>query len=98
MCVSRLCHLTRMVLRPAPKPRMRALAQSDNPPLQLQLALAIEELLQEGCPLIVVRAKDRLNNPLSSGYTDFLLNVRLANGPHSSHVGELQVCSLHTNL
>ena len=38
--------------------------------------------------LIVVRAKDRFNNPTSFGYKDFLLNVRLS--PHGTHVGELQ--------
>ena len=54
----------------------------------MQLALALETLLGDGCPLIVVRAKDRLNNPTSFGYTDFLLNVRLRDG---THVGELQL-------
>ena len=57
----------------------------------MQLAHAIEALLKDGCPLIVVRAKDRLNNPTSFGYADLLLNVRLADGPHSGHVGELQL-------
>ena len=33
-----------------------------------QLRLAVEGLLDEGCPLIVVRAKDRFNYPLDSGY------------------------------
>ena len=54
----------------------------------LQLALAIEALLGDGCALVVVRAKDRFNNPTSFGYTDFLLNVRLTDG---RHVGELQL-------
>ena len=44
--------------------------------------------------LIVVRAKDRFNNPTSFGYKDFLLNVRLPPNPTSfedgTHVGELQ--------
>ena len=57
----------------------------------IQLALAIEALLEEGSPLVVVRAKDRLNHPTSFGYADLLLNVRLADGPHSGHVGELQL-------
>ena len=54
----------------------------------LQLSLAVEALLADACELIVVRAKDRLNNPTSFGYTDFLLNVRLRDG---THVGELQL-------
>ena len=54
----------------------------------MQLALAIEALLADGCSLVVVRAKDRFNNPTSFGYTDFLLNVRLKDG---KHVGELQL-------
>ena len=54
----------------------------------VQLALAIEALLGDGCKLVVVRAKDRFNNPTSFGYTDFLLNVRLTDG---RHVGELQL-------
>ena len=33
-------------------------------------------------------AQDRLNNPTSFGYKDFLLNVRCKNG---NHVGELQL-------
>ena len=45
-------------------------------------------LLAEGCTLIVVRAKDRFNAPLDSGYRDMLLNVRLEG---SDHVGELQL-------
>ena len=53
-----------------------------------QLALAIEALLGDACVLIVVRAKDRFNNPTSFGYTDYLLNVRLRDG---THVGELQL-------
>ena len=61
----------------------------------MQLALAIEELLKEGSPLIVVRAKDRLNNPTSFGYADFLMNVRLPSGPHQGHVGELQARALN---
>ena len=54
----------------------------------IQLALAIEALLGDGCELVVVRAKDRFNNPTSFGYMDFLLNVRLKDG---THVGELQL-------
>ena len=54
----------------------------------IQLALAIESLLGEGCELIVVRAKDRFNNPTSFGYRDLLINLRLKD---SQHVGELQL-------
>ena len=54
----------------------------------IQLALAIEALPGDGCELVVVRAKDRFNNPTSFGYMDFLLNVRLKDG---THVGELQL-------
>jgi len=59
-----------------------------------QLASAIETLLGDGCPLVVVRAKDRYNHPTSFGYMDMLLNVRLAD---SRHVGELQlhISSIH---
>ena len=53
-----------------------------------QLTLFVEALLEEGCELIVVRAKDRFNKPLDSGYRDMLLNVKLAG---SEHVGELQL-------
>ena len=53
-----------------------------------QLALAIEALLGNASELVVVRAKDRLNNATSFGYMDFLLNVRLKDG---KHVGELQL-------
>jgi len=67
---------------------VRASALFDS---MMQLALAIEALLADGCPLVVVRAKDRLNKPTSFGYADLLLNVRLADGPHSGHVGELQL-------
>ena len=65
----------------------------------MQLALAMEGLLEDDSKLVVVRAKDRLNNPTSFGYADFLLNVRLSEGPHSGHVGELQVRArrLHTS-
>jgi len=52
-----------------------------------QLALALETLLAEA-GLIVVRAKDRLNNPTSFGYRDMLLNIRLNGG---QHVAELQL-------
>ena len=34
----------------------------------LELSKAIEALLGDGCELVVVRAKDRLNNPTSFGY------------------------------
>ena len=55
----------------------------------LQLAVALETLLSDGCEnLVVVRAKDRLNHPTSFGYMDFLLNVRLR---HGTHVAELQL-------
>ena len=54
----------------------------------LQLTLAVQALLEEGCTLIVVRAKDRFNKPLDSGYRDMLMNVRLEG---SEHVGELQL-------
>ena len=54
----------------------------------LQLALAIEAFLENGCALVVVRAKDRFSNPTSFGYMDLLLNVRLKEG---RHVGELQI-------
>ena len=54
----------------------------------LQLTLFVEALLADDCPLIVVRAKDRFNKPLDSGYRDMLLNVRLEG---SEHVGELQL-------
>jgi hypothetical protein len=54
----------------------------------MQLALFVEVLLEEGCTLIVVRAKDRFNAPLDSGYRDMLLNVMLMG---SEHVGELQL-------
>ena len=53
----------------------------------LQLSIALEALLEEGV-LVVVRCKDRLNNPTSFGYMDLLLNVRL---PGGTHVGELQL-------
>ena len=42
-------------------------------------------LLEDGCELIVVRAKDRFNKPLGLSYRDMLLNVRLGG---SEHVGE----------
>ena len=54
----------------------------------MQLTLFVEVLLEEGCTLIVVRAKDRFNAPLDSGYRDMLLNVMLMG---SEHVGELQL-------
>ena len=54
----------------------------------VQLTLFVEALLEEGCLLIVVRAKDRFNKPLDSGYRDMLLNVQLKG---SEHVGELQL-------
>ena len=54
----------------------------------VQLALFVEVLLGEGCALLVVRAKDRFNYPLDSGYRDMLLNVKLEG---SEHVGELQL-------
>ena len=53
-----------------------------------QLTAFVERLLAKGCALIVVRAKDRFNKPLDSGYRDMLLNVRLEG---SDHVGELQL-------
>ena len=53
-----------------------------------QLTLAVRALMADGCRLIVVRAKDRFNSPLDSGYRDMLLNVRLEG---SDHVGELQL-------
>ena len=52
------------------------------------LTLFVEAVLEENCALIVVRAKDRFNSPLDSGYRDMLLNVRLEG---SDHVGELQL-------
>ena len=54
----------------------------------MQLTLFVEALLEEGCLLIVIRAKDRFNKPLDSGYRDMLLNVQLKG---SEHVGELQL-------
>mmetsp|Transcript_107211 Transcript_107211/g.311428 ORF Transcript_107211/g.311428 Transcript_107211/m.311428 type:complete len:448 (-) Transcript_107211:622-1965(-) len=54
----------------------------------MQLALFVEVLLEKGCTLIVVRAKDRFNAPLDSGYRDMLLNVMLDGG---EHVCELQL-------
>ena len=57
-----------------------------------QLAFALESLLDNSCELLVVRAKDRMNNPTSFGYSDILLNVRLrGDGPYSQHIGELQL-------
>ena len=56
-----------------------------------QLCIALESLLSDECELVVVRAKDRLNKPTSFGYMDLLLNVHLASGPHSHHIGELQL-------
>ena len=53
-----------------------------------QLTAFVDRLLAKGCALIVVRAKDRFNKPLDSGYRDMLLNVRLEG---SDHVGELQL-------
>jgi hypothetical protein len=53
-----------------------------------QLGFFAEALLEEGCTLIVVRAKDRFNAPLDSGYRDMLLNVKLEG---TEHVGELQL-------
>ena len=53
-----------------------------------QLTAFVDSLLEAGCALIVVRAKDRFNKPLDSGYRDMLLNVRLEG---SDHVGELQL-------
>ena len=53
-----------------------------------QLTACVERLLAKGCASIVVRAKDRFNKPLDSGYRDMLLNVRLEG---SDHVGELQL-------
>ena len=54
----------------------------------VQLTLFVGVLLEKGCRLIVVRAKDRFNKPLDSGYRDMLLNVKLTG---SDHVGELQL-------
>ena len=53
-----------------------------------QLTLAVEAQLEEGCPLHVVRAKDRFNHPTDFGYQDCLLNVKLDD---DDHVGELQL-------
>ena len=53
-----------------------------------QLALMVEALMGAGCSLLVVRAKDRFNNPTDFGYKDLLLNVKLDD---SDHIGELQL-------
>ena len=53
-----------------------------------QLTAAVLALLEEGCELIVVRAKDRFNFPTDFGYQDMLLNVKIEG---SEHVGELQL-------
>ena len=54
----------------------------------LLLALTMEALMAEGCQLIVIRVKDRYNNPTDFGYTDMLVNVKLEG---SDHIGELQL-------
>jgi len=56
----------------------------------IQLTLFVEVLLgDEYSELIVLRAKDRFNKPLDSGYRDVLLNYKFEGT--SGHVGELQL-------
>ena len=54
----------------------------------MELTLAVQALMADGCTLVVVRAKDRFNKPTDFGYKDLLLNVKLEG---SEHVGELQL-------
>ena len=55
----------------------------------MQLARFADALLAPGCAMVVVRAKDRFNSPLDSGYRDVLLNVKLRAG--DDYVFELQL-------
>ena len=54
----------------------------------LSFAKVTKILLDPSGEIEVIRGKDRINNPVPSGYRDFLLNVRVRG---CTHVGELQL-------
>ena len=65
---------------------VRASAVFDN---AADLARLVASLSDDGATEVkVVRVKDRFSNPISGGYRDMLLNVRIRSIPH---VGELQL-------
>ena len=65
---------------------VRASAVFDN---AADLARLVASLSDDGATEVkVVRVKDRFSNPISGGYRDMLLNVRVRSIPH---VGELQL-------
>ena len=65
---------------------VRASAVFDN---AADLARLVASLSDDGATEVkVVRVKDRFSTPISGGYRDMLLNVRVRSIPH---VGELQL-------